>query len=95
MNSGMPVGQTLRMELVPRRWRSNLAALNMSAQGFGRATSVQFAGQLFDQGQYLLPFWLTLVFYGTQVLLYGIFFRKLDIEPHNPSNQKHIRDIQD
>ncbi|MFX0169568.1 MAG: MFS transporter [Candidatus Hodarchaeota archaeon] len=78
MNSGMPVGQTLRMELVPRRWRSNLAALNMSAQGFGRATSVQFVGQLFDQGQYLLPFWLTLIFYGLQVVLYAIFFRNAE-----------------
>ena len=89
MNSGMPVGQTLRMELVPRRWRSNLAALNMSAQGFGRATSVQFAGQLFDKGQYLLPFWLTLIFYGSQVALYGIFFRGLDAEQHNNSEHKY------
>lgn len=81
MNSGMPVGTTLRMELVPRRWRSNLAALNMSAQGFGRATSVQFAGQLFDQGEYLLPFWLTFGFYGSQVVLYALFFSKLDTKP--------------
>ena len=94
MNSGMPVGQTLRMELVPRRWRSNLAALNMSAQGFGRATSVQFAGQFFDQGLYLLPFWLTLVFYGTQVVLYGIFFRGLDAEPPKTSKQEATKNTQ-
>jgi MFS family permease len=90
MNSGMPVGQTLRMELVPRRWRSNLAALNMSAMGFGRATSVQFAGQLFDQGQYLLPFWLTLVFYSTQVVLYAIFFRKAEITPTNKAAKPRL-----
>lgn len=74
MNAAMPVGQTLRMELVPSSWRPNLQALNSSAMSLGRATSVQFAGQLFDQGLFLIPFWLTLVFYGIQTVLYTIFF---------------------
>jgi MFS family permease len=74
MNAAMPIGQTLRMELVPRSWRPNLQALNSSAMSLGRATSVQFAGQLFDQGLYLVPFWLTLGFYGLQTVLYSLFF---------------------
>jgi MFS family permease len=74
MNATMPVGQTLRMELVPSSWRPNLQALNSSAMSIGRATSVQFAGQFFDQGLYLIPFWLTLGFYSVQVFLYAIFF---------------------
>jgi MFS family permease len=78
MNATMPVGQTLRMELVPSSWRPNLQALNSSAMSFGRATSVQFAGQLFDQGLYLIPFWLTLGFYSLQVVLYALFFRKAE-----------------
>ena len=75
MNATMPIGQTLRMELVPSSWRPNLQALNSSAMSFGRATSVQFAGQLFDQGLYLIPFWLTLGFYSLQIVLYALFFR--------------------
>ncbi|MFX1318392.1 MAG: MFS transporter [Promethearchaeota archaeon] len=88
MNATMPIGQTLRMELVPSSWRPNLQALNTSAMSFGRATSVQFAGQLFDQGLYLIPFWLTLIFYGTQTALYALFFwnaekqRDKDIKEH-------------
>ncbi len=78
MNAAMPIGQTLRMELVPSSWRPNLQALNSSAMSFGRATSVQFAGQLFDQGLYLIPFWLTLGFYGIQLVLYAIFFRNAE-----------------
>ncbi|MFX1576220.1 MAG: MFS transporter [Promethearchaeota archaeon] len=74
MNAAMPIGQTLRMELVPSSWRPNLQAFNSSAMSFGRATSVQFAGLLFDQGLYLIPFWLTLAFYGIQTILYSIFF---------------------
>ncbi|MFX1300275.1 MAG: MFS transporter [Promethearchaeota archaeon] len=74
MNATMPVGQTLRMELVPSYWRPNLQALNSTAMSMGRATSVQFAGQFFDQGLYLIPFWLTLGFYGVQVVLYALFF---------------------
>ncbi|MFX1582410.1 MAG: MFS transporter [Promethearchaeota archaeon] len=74
MNAAMPIGQTLRMELVPTSWRPNLQAFNSAAMSFGRATSVQFAGQLFDQGLYLIPFWLTLGFYGLQTLLYSLFF---------------------
>jgi MFS family permease len=74
MNATMPIGQTLRMELVPSSWRPNLQALNSSAMSFGRATSVQFTGQLFDQGLYLIPFWLTLGFYGVQTALYSLFF---------------------
>ncbi len=86
MNAAMPIGQTLRMELVPTSWRPNLQALNSSAMSFGRATSVQFAGQLFDQGLYLIPFWLTLGFYGLQTFLYSLFFwnaekhRDIDLE---------------
>lgn len=78
MNAAMPVNQTIRMELVPSSWRPNLQALNTSAMSFGRATSVLYAGQLFDQGFYLLPFWLTLIFYGSQTLLYAIFFLKTE-----------------
>lgn len=78
MNAAMPVNQTIRMELVPSSWRPNLQALNVSAMSFGRATSVLYAGQLFDQGLFLLPFWLTLVFYGSQTLLYAIFFQKAE-----------------
>ena len=78
MNATMPVGQTLRMELVPSSWRPNLQALNSSAMSFGRATSVQFAGQLFDQGLYLIPFWLTLGFYSLQIFLYTLFFRNAE-----------------
>lgn len=78
MNAAMPVNTTFRMELVPSKWRPNLQALNQAAQSFGRATSVQFAGQFFDQGLYLLPFWLTLIFYSVQVLLFAIFFRKAE-----------------
>jgi MFS family permease len=74
MNAAMPIGQTLRMELIPSSWRPNLQALNASAMSFGRATSVQFAGQLFDQGLFLIPFWLTLGFYGLQIVLYALFF---------------------
>lgn len=74
MNAAMPIGQTLRMELVPSSWRPNLQAINSSAMSFGRATSVQFAGLLFDQGLYLIPFWMTLGFYGVQTILYSIFF---------------------
>jgi MFS family permease len=75
MNATMPVNQTLRMELVPSSWRSNIQALNSSAMSFGRATSVLYAGQLFDQDLFLLPFWLTLIFYASQTVLYGIFFQ--------------------
>ena len=78
MNAAMPIGQTLRMELVPSSWRPNLQAFNSSAMSFGRATSVQFAGQLFDQGLYLIPFWLTLGFYGLQIVLYTLFFRNAE-----------------
>jgi MFS family permease len=78
MNATMPIGQTLRMELVPSSWRPNLQALNSSAMSFGRATSVQFAGQLFDQGLYLIPFWLTLGFYSLQLVLYTLFFRNAE-----------------
>ena len=74
MNAAMPIGQTLRMELVPSSWRPNLQALNSTAMSLGRATSVQFAGQFFDQSLYLFPFWLTLGFYGVQVVLYALFF---------------------
>jgi MFS family permease len=78
MNATMPIGQTLHMELVPSSWRPNLQALNSSAMSFGRATSVQFAGQLFDQGLYLIPFWLTLGFYSLQLVLYALFFRNAE-----------------
>ncbi|MFX1564129.1 MAG: MFS transporter [Promethearchaeota archaeon] len=74
MNAAMPIGQTLRMELVPSSWRPNLQALNSSVMNLGRATSVQFAGQFFEQGLYLTPFWLTLGFYGLQTVLYAVFF---------------------
>ncbi len=74
MNAAMPIGQTLRMELVPSSWRPNLQALNSSAMSVGRATSVQFAGYLFDQELYLIPFWLTLGLYGVQTILYTVFF---------------------
>lgn len=74
MNAAMPIGQTLRMELVPSSWRPNLQALNSSVMNLGRATSVQFAGQFFEQGLYLMPFWLTLGFYGLQTVLYAVFF---------------------
>ncbi len=80
MNAAMPVNTTLRMELIPSRWRPNLAALNQAAQSFGRATSVQVTGQFFDQGQYLLPFWLTLIFYGVQVILFAIFFGNAEMK---------------
>ncbi|MHA2428260.1 MAG: hypothetical protein ACXADB_09580, partial [Candidatus Hermodarchaeia archaeon] len=74
MNAAMPVGQTLRMELVPSSWRPNLQALHSTAMSLGRATSVQFGGQFFDQGLYLIPFWGTLGFYSVQVVLYALFF---------------------
>lgn len=89
MNAAMPIGQTLRMELVPSSWRPNLQALNSTAMSLGRATSVQFAGQFFDQSLYLFPFWLTLGFYGVQVALYAIFFwnaekqRDADLQEQN------------
>jgi len=90
MNAAMPVGQTLRMELVPSSWRPNLQALNSSAMSVGRATSVQFAGQFFDQGLYLIPFWLTLGFYSVQVFLYGIFFWNAEKQrDHDVQNQKN------
>jgi len=93
MNAAMPIGQTLRMELVPSSWRPNLQALNSSAMSVGRATSVLFAGQLFDQGLFLIPFWLTLGFYGMQTLLYTVFFWNAEKQRDKDLQRKEITPI--
>ncbi len=85
MNASNPVNASLRMELVPSRWRPLMSSVHMAAMGFSRATSVQIAGQLFDQELYLLPFWFTLSCYTTSTILYGLFFLKAE---------EHLKDVQ-
>ncbi|MFX1474233.1 MAG: MFS transporter [Promethearchaeota archaeon] len=84
MNASMPVNSALRMEIVPKGWRPNLNAIYSAADRLTRSFSTQVTGPLFDQGQYLLPFWYTLGCYSVSTVLYGLFFRgaerRLDIE---------------
>jgi MFS family permease len=84
MNASNPMNNALRMELVPSRWRPNLNAVHTAAHRVTRSLSIQVTGPLFDQGQYLLPFWYTLGCYSVSTVLYWLFFRgaerRLDAE---------------
>jgi MFS family permease len=75
MNASHPMNNALRMEMVPRRWRPNLNAIHTAAHRLTRSFSIQVTGPLFDQGQYLLPFWFTLICYTASTGLYAVFFR--------------------
>jgi MFS family permease len=89
MNSSNPVNASLRMELVPSRWRPLMSSIHMAAQGFGRATSVQISGQLFDQELFLLPFWFTLSCYTTSTVLYGLFFWRAEDRQKEVQGETH------
>lgn len=75
MNASHPMNNALRMEIVPKSWRPNMNAIHTAAHRLTRSLSIQITGPLFDQGQYLLPFWFTLGCYTASTGLYAMFFR--------------------
>lgn len=84
MNASHPMNNALRMEIVPKSWRPNMNAIHTAAHRLTRSFSIQVTGPLFDQGQYLLPFWFTLACYTASTGLFAVFFRgaekRLDAE---------------
>lgn len=75
MNAAGPLDDTLRMELVPAKWRPGMSAAGGFAWNITWAFSTQVTGPLYDRSVFLLPFWFTLACYSLVVVLYGLFFR--------------------
>ena len=88
MNASNPVGASFRMEIMPTRWRPNFAAAHTAVTQFGRSTSIQISGQLFDQGLFQLPFWYTLGLYSAGVTLYALFFWRTEEELEEEQKEK-------
>ncbi|MDO8055365.1 MAG: MFS transporter [Candidatus Hermodarchaeota archaeon] len=75
MQAAMPIDDALRMELVPRSWRTPTSAVITAVFNATIAFSVQITGQLYDLGLYLLPFWFTLICYTVGTVLYTFFIK--------------------
>jgi len=78
MNMASPASSALRMEVVPSSWRPSLNAIYSAADQFGRSVGVQVTGQLYNQSQYLLPFWFMLTSYAAATSLFAVFFRHIE-----------------
>jgi predicted MFS family arabinose efflux permease len=75
MTAAIPIDDTLKMELVPRSWRTLMSAVIIAVFNAAIAFSVQITGQLYDLGLYLLPFWFTLICYSIGTAMYAFFYK--------------------
>jgi len=75
MTAAIPLDDALKMELVPRSWRTPMSAIIIAVFNASIALSVQITGQLYDLGLFLLPFWFTLICYSVGTALYAFFYK--------------------
>ena len=87
MNASNPVALALRMELTPPKKRAYMSAITTSTRNLSWGFSTRLTGPLYDQEQYLLPFWFTLICYTSSTILFAIFFHNIESDA-TENNQK-------